>query len=90
MDFFYQKHVFICNHRRSNGRKSCGHNIDNQTIKELSYKFLSENKEDKVRVSVSGCLGRCDEGPCLVIYPKGQWKKIKFNSRSELIIEDTK
>lgn len=27
----------------------------------------------KIRVSKSGCLGRCSLGPCLVIYPEGLW-----------------
>lgn len=27
----------------------------------------------KVRVSKSGCLGRCGVGPCIVIYPEGVW-----------------
>lgn len=27
----------------------------------------------KVRISKSGCLGRCSEGPCIVIYPEGVW-----------------
>ncbi|CEK11741.1 (2Fe-2S) ferredoxin domain-containing protein [Legionella hackeliae] len=27
----------------------------------------------KIRISKSGCLGRCSEGPCVVIYPEGIW-----------------
>lgn len=27
----------------------------------------------KVRVSKSGCLGRCAIGPCIVIYPEAVW-----------------
>jgi (2Fe-2S) ferredoxin len=27
----------------------------------------------KVRVNKAGCLDRCDEGPCLVVYPEGTW-----------------
>lgn len=27
----------------------------------------------KIRVSKSGCLGRCNLGPCVVIYPEGVW-----------------
>lgn len=27
----------------------------------------------KIRVSKSGCLGRCSLGPCIVIYPEGVW-----------------
>lgn len=27
----------------------------------------------KVRVSHSGCMGRCSEGPVMVIYPQAHW-----------------
>ncbi len=26
-----------------------------------------------VRVNTAGCLDRCEEGPCLVVYPDGVW-----------------
>lgn len=32
--------------------------------------------------TVSGCLGRCGEGPCLVIYPSGIW--CRFDSREDI------
>ncbi len=31
------------------------------------------NKPGQVRISRSGCLGRCDDGPVLVIYPDAVW-----------------
>jgi (2Fe-2S) ferredoxin len=27
----------------------------------------------KIRVTKSGCLGRCKLGPCMVVYPEGIW-----------------
>ncbi|HEX6827698.1 MAG TPA: (2Fe-2S) ferredoxin domain-containing protein, partial [Burkholderiales bacterium] len=27
----------------------------------------------KVRVNSAGCLDRCAEGPCVVVYPDGVW-----------------
>jgi (2Fe-2S) ferredoxin len=26
-----------------------------------------------VRVNKAGCLDRCDEGPCIVVYPEAVW-----------------
>ncbi|MEJ1959914.1 MAG: (2Fe-2S) ferredoxin domain-containing protein [Nitrosomonadales bacterium] len=28
---------------------------------------------DRIRINAAGCLGRCDEGPILVVYPEGVW-----------------
>lgn len=27
----------------------------------------------KVRINMAGCLERCEEGPCLVVYPEAVW-----------------
>ena len=27
----------------------------------------------KVRVNQAGCLDRCEEGPCIVVYPDNVW-----------------
>jgi (2Fe-2S) ferredoxin len=41
--------------------------------KEL-VKMINENGlKGKVRANKSGCLDICEEGPALVIYPKGFW-----------------
>lgn len=36
-------------------------------------KSLSLAGAGKVRVNNAGCLDRCEEGPCVVIYPQGTW-----------------
>lgn len=38
------------------------------------------------RINTSGCLGRCEEGPVLVIYPEGVWYSYKtYNDIDEII-----
>lgn len=41
----------------------------------------------KVRVSKSGCLGRCSSGPCIVIYPEGVWYTYSSFADIDEIIE---
>lgn len=36
-------------------------------------KKLGISGPGKVRINKAGCLDRCTEGPCLVIYPEGVW-----------------
>ena len=31
------------------------------------------NGEGRIRINKSGCLDRCEQGPCVVIYPEGVW-----------------
>ncbi|BCA96822.1 hypothetical protein TUM19329_31830 [Legionella antarctica] len=41
----------------------------------------------KIRVSKTGCLGRCASGPCLVIYPDGVWYTYSTFTDIDQIIE---
>ncbi len=36
-------------------------------------KALDLNGEGQIRINKSGCLDRCHEGPCVVVYPEGVW-----------------
>jgi (2Fe-2S) ferredoxin len=36
-------------------------------------KDLGLNGAGKVRINKAGCLDRCDEGPCVVVYPEAVW-----------------
>ncbi|MBI5447535.1 MAG: (2Fe-2S) ferredoxin domain-containing protein [Gammaproteobacteria bacterium] len=75
---FYEKHVFICTNQKEGGKKCCqdaGASLFFDYIKQCLASHLNERGEaiKKIRVSRSGCLGRCSVGPCLVIYPEGVW-----------------
>jgi (2Fe-2S) ferredoxin len=40
-----------------------------------------------LRVNTAGCLDRCEEGPCLVVYPEGVWYTYVDESDLDEIIE---
>ena len=69
----YIAHVFVCTNDRKGKRKSC---IDNNAdqIKSLLKDFINNKGwKGKIRVSTSGCLGKCSIGPNLMIYPQKIW-----------------
>ncbi len=43
-------------------------NYAKQRCKELGIDGPGQN-----RINTAGCLGRCDQGPLLVVYPEGVW-----------------
>lgn len=61
--------VFICVNDRDGERKSCADD-GGQTIKDLLKAKLKPLKSSGVRVSQSGCLGICETGPNVMIYPQ--------------------
>ena len=67
--------LFICANERSNvERESCG--VTHKSFL-LSRVFKDECKrrglQIRLRVTSSGCLGPCDEGPHAVLMPNNLW-----------------
>lgn len=67
----YDLHIFACtNQRTGTERLSCGEQHGLALVTEFK-KLTKSNKDIKIRVTRAGCLGICDFGPTLVIYPEG-------------------
>ena len=65
-------HIFVCtNQRTGTDRLSCGegHGMDLVTEFKKQTKDLKTNL--KIRAQRAGCLGICDFGPTVAIYPEG-------------------
>jgi (2Fe-2S) ferredoxin len=72
---YYQRHVFFCLNRRDDGRACCAaHDAERlQGHAKRRVKELGLSGKARVRINKAGCLDRCDEGPCLVVYPEAVW-----------------
>ena len=88
MDNKYKKHVFVCtNHRENPNRKSCGH-IGSSLKIELKKEIVQRNLNKQVRINESGCLGKCNLGPCFVVYPEARWEfDVKLDDSEKIINE---
>ena len=72
---YYTKHLFVCTNQKDAGKQCCANSGAAPFFDYLKKKLLALELHGvgKFRVSKSGCLGRCSEGPCIVIYPEGIW-----------------
>ena len=74
---YFEQHVFVCTNSRNDAcRKSCGdNNVGKQAAALIKNECLKAQIHGvgKVRVTQSSCLGRCEDGPLLVIYPQARW-----------------
>lgn len=68
----YRKHLFFCTNKRTNGRSCCEDKNASDLYAYAKTKVRELGLSD-IRVNQSGCLGQCDYGPSLVIYPEGVW-----------------
>jgi (2Fe-2S) ferredoxin len=72
---YYKHHVFFCINKRDPPEKCCADAgaADMQAYAKGRIKALGLNGKGSVRINKSGCLDRCEEGPCLVVYPDNVW-----------------
>lgn len=72
---YYTKHVMLCTNQKMEGKKCCANAGGEEYFAHMKSKLLELDLHGpgKIRVSKSGCLGRCSSGPCIVIYPEGTW-----------------
>jgi len=66
-----EKHIFVCNHTRPPGhpKGSCGE----RSASDLAQAFYAELDKrelfNRFQLTSTGCLGRCEQGPVVLIYP---------------------
>ena len=86
---YYKQHIFVCTNQKAGDKKCCAQSGGGALFDALKSKLVELNLHgpDQVRVSKSGCLGRCDSGPCVVVYPQGQWYTLTSSQDLETIIK---
>lgn len=89
MNSFYTSHLFICTNRRDCGHKrgSCA-TRGAEELRAYAKQRVKELKLPRARVNSAGCLGRCELGPVMVIYPEGTWYHIRSKEDVDAILID--
>lgn len=77
---YYRHHVFFCTNQRepdaSGVARPCCAAKNASSLRDYAkkkVKALGLSGAGQVRVNNAGCLDRCEEGPCVVVYPEGIW-----------------
>ena len=67
-----EHHLFVCiANRPPAAGDSCGAVGSRELIERLQLSILEEGLADRVRVNGCTCLGPCEQGVNLVVYPDG-------------------
>ena len=72
---FYKYHMFFCTNQREPGEACCA-NHNARAMRDYAKqrsKELGLAGPGGIRVNLAGCLGRCELGPVVVIYPQEVW-----------------
>lgn len=87
---YYERHVFFCCNERTDGRACCnarGASAMRDYAKER-LKELGLAGPGKARINQAGCLDRCEEGPCVVVYPEAVWYTYVDRADVDEILEE--
>jgi len=87
---YYKYHVFFCLNQRDPGDRVCCANAGAKEAQEHAKKRVKQlglAAPGQVRINKAGCLERCEEGPCIVIYPEAVWYSYVDTSDIDEIVE---
>lgn len=88
---YYHKHVFFCVNQRAKGEDCCNnHNAEaaRNYVKEKVKLLDISTEQNFIRINSAGCLGRCDNGPVMVVYPEAVWYTYVDQADLDEIIEE--
>jgi (2Fe-2S) ferredoxin len=88
---YYERHVFFCCNQREPGDRPCCADKGAARMRDYAkgrVKALGLSGPGKVRVNQAGCLDRCEEGPCVVVYPDAVWYTYVDQADIDEIIEE--
>jgi (2Fe-2S) ferredoxin/SAM-dependent methyltransferase len=82
----FRHHIFVCTQEKLEGVTSCPGNGSWRVLQALERELAAQGLDHEVQVTTCGCLGLCDEGPMLIIYPQGTWyQKVKEEDVPEIV-----
>lgn len=86
---FFNAHIFCCTNWREPGHsRGCCAEKDAEALRNYMKTRVKELGLPKVRVNNSGCLDRCELGPCMVIYPEGVWYRCKTKADIDDVLRE--
>lgn len=87
----YDKHVFFCVNQRPAGEDCCNNHqaqAARDYVKDRVKMLDISTEKNFIRINSAGCMGRCDLGPVLVVYPEAVWYTYVDRSDLDEIIEE--
>ena len=88
MSLSYDFHLFICQNQRPEGHQfGCCLSKGSNTVLTHFKRRVKELNLRNICVTKSGCLGQCNKGPVVVIYPEGTWYRVENTEQAEEILQ---
>lgn len=86
---YYRTHVFFCVNQRDNGKKCCqdADALEMRNYAKTRIKAMGLAGKGGIRINTSGCMGRCQAGPSIAVYPDEIWYTYRNTADIDEIID---
>jgi (2Fe-2S) ferredoxin/SAM-dependent methyltransferase len=82
----FRFHLFVCTQQKAEGVRSCPASGSFAVLNRLEHEIQARGLNRDVQLTTCGCMGLCDEGPAMVVYPEGVWyRRVQPSDISEIV-----
>jgi (2Fe-2S) ferredoxin/predicted O-methyltransferase YrrM len=82
----FRFHLFACTQQKPESVSSCAANGSLPVLAALDREIQARGLCSSVQVTTCGCMGLCDEGPVMVVYPEGVWyRRVQSTDVAEIV-----
>jgi 3-hydroxy-5-methyl-1-naphthoate 3-O-methyltransferase len=82
----FRFHLFVCTQQKPEGVHSCPASGSLAVLEGFDREVQKRGLSPDVQLTTCGCMGLCDEGPVMVVYPEGVWyRRIQSSDVSEIV-----
>src|ERR1022692_965367 len=82
----FRFHLFVCTQQKPEGVPSCPASGSFAVLGALDREMQAHGLNHDVQLTTCGCMGLCDEGPVMVVYPAGVWyRRLQPSDVSEIV-----
>ncbi len=82
----YRFHVFACTQQKPEGAPCCSAQGALSLLDDLGREIRERGLDGQVQLTTCGCMGLCEEGPILVVYPEGVWyRRVQASDIPEIV-----
>lgn len=82
----FRFHSFVCTQQKPEGVPSCPANGSLAVLGALDHEIETRGLDHEIQLTTCGCMGLCDEGPVMVVYPAGVWyRHVQPSDVSEIV-----
>jgi NADP-reducing hydrogenase subunit HndC len=82
----FRFHLFLCTQQKPEGVPSCPASGSHAVLEALEGEITARGLDSDVQITTCGCMGLCDEGPMMVVYPEGVWyRRVQLSDVPEIV-----